>query len=132
MMPIRVHHYVKHDGFYEVCKYCGMVRNRDRCYPQYCPGKLPMIETREPQPMSPIPADALDQANQRVTEAVFEAERALDSAIVAYRRLVSAEAAVVEVASGSMELEVAASGHGRAEVTLSVLLSLRTLRTDYL
>ena len=35
-----VHHYLVKDGV-DVCKYCGMVRNKDRVGPQYCAGKLP-------------------------------------------------------------------------------------------
>ena len=42
---IMVHHYLVKDGV-DVCKYCGMVRNKDRVGPQYCPGKLPPIEAR--------------------------------------------------------------------------------------
>lgn len=42
---IMVHHYAVIDGV-DVCKHCGMVRNKDRVGPQYCTGKLPPIEAR--------------------------------------------------------------------------------------
>lgn len=45
-MTIRVHHYALRDGI-EVCKYCGMVRNKDRAHAQLCSGKLPPVAMRE-------------------------------------------------------------------------------------
>lgn len=45
-MTIRVHHYEQRDGL-DVCKHCGVVRNRDAVGPRWCPGKTPPIETRD-------------------------------------------------------------------------------------
>lgn len=71
----------------------------------------------------------MDPLNEQVTAAVLRAERSLDSAIEAYKSLLSAESAVSKQGKTETDRMIAASGHSRAEVTLSVLVGLRNIRS---
>jgi hypothetical protein len=54
-MTSQAHHYERRDSF-DVCRQCGMVRNRDAVGPRWCPGRLPAVAVRAPgEAMTPDP-----------------------------------------------------------------------------
>ena len=75
----------------------------------------------------------IDEANQEVTTAIFEADAAIEVAYRAYRRLESAEIAIANFPGvSSLEKSIADRGVGFARQALHVLQALRRYKENHI
>jgi hypothetical protein len=94
-MSIRVHYYEQRDGV-DVCRECGMVRNRDHHGPSWCSGRLPKVACRD-DPGSPRRVALWDAINDLVVASGGSSSRVSVARMKAVARVEEALRAFTEV-----------------------------------